>query len=70
MEIDLIKTKHFVFRINGSEYEFVKPYFLMTELKLIRATVKGSTLCWNIEGSCVTYNQIRGSFKNRLLCRK
>lgn len=50
-----------IIRVKNKDYQFVKPYYLMptNELRLIKATVKGSILVWNIEGKQVTYNQIK-----------
>lgn len=61
MEIELINKKPFVFRVGNREYKFVKPYYLMPadDLKLIKGVVKGSTLCWNLPGGVLTYNQIK-----------
>lgn len=61
MEIQLINKKPFIFRVNNRDYEFVKPYYLMpvNDFKLIKGVVKGSTLCWNVEGKVITYNQIK-----------
>lgn len=59
MEMQLINKKPVIFRVNGVEYEFVKPYYLMTGFRLIKGVVKSSTLCWNVCGGVVTYNQIK-----------
>ena len=61
MEIQIIKRKPVVFRHKNREYEFVRPYYLMPAdgLKMIKAVVKGSTLCWNIDGVIISYNQIK-----------
>lgn len=61
MEIQLINKKPIIFRVKNREYEFVKPYYIMPKdsLKLIKGVVKGSTLCWNIGGCVLTYNQIK-----------
>ena len=61
MTLQLIKSKPFIFRINNSEYEFVKPKFLMpgNKFKLIEARIKGSTMVWNIEGITISYNQLK-----------
>jgi hypothetical protein len=65
MEIKLISKQPFIFRISGHDYEFVKPYYLMKcgGFHLLKGTVKGSTLCWNVGGSVVTYNAIRNVLK-------
>jgi len=31
----------------------------MEGFRMIKAVVKGSTLCWNIEGKTISYNQIK-----------
>lgn len=59
MTIQLISIKPIVFRVKNKEYEYVKPYYLMTGFTIIKAIVKGSTMCWNIEGLSISYNQIR-----------
>lgn len=66
MEIQLINTKPFIFRIKNKEYEFVKPYYLMpiNSLRMIKGVVKGSCLCWNVEGEVLSYNQIKN-----ILCK-
>lgn len=48
-------------RVKNKEYEFKKPYYLIPkdEFRLIKATVKGSILVWNISGKQITYNQIK-----------
>lgn len=48
-----------LFTFGGGKYTFVKPYYLMSGIKLIKATVKGSTMVWNIKGGEVSYNQIK-----------
>jgi len=64
LEIQPVKNKKLTFLANGNEYSFVKPYFLLTEFKLIKGTVKGSTLCWYLKGKFITYNQIKKIFTN------
>jgi len=65
MEVQLIDRKHFIFLINGEEYMYIKPKYLMKDFgKLIEAKVKGSTMIWNIEGTQVSYNQIKKVIKN------
>jgi hypothetical protein len=61
MALQLIKRKPFIFRAKKTDYEFVKPKFLMpvNEFRMIEAKVKGSTMVWNIEGEQVSYNQIK-----------
>lgn len=65
MTLQLIKRKPLTFRAKKTDYEFVKPKFLMpvNDFRLIEAKVKGSTMIWNIEGEQISYNQIR-----ELLC--
>lgn len=61
MEIELINRKPFIFRVKNREYEFIKPYYLMPkdDLRMIKGVVKGSTLCWNLKGTVITYNKIK-----------
>lgn len=54
------------FTFGGKNYTFVKPYYLMSGIKLIKATVKGSTVVWNIQGSELSYNQIKRIINNKL----
>ncbi len=65
MTLQLIKIKPFTFRAKNTDYEFVKPKFLMpiNELRLIEAKVKGSTMVWNIEGKQISYNQVKALLK-------
>lgn len=61
MNLQLIDRKKLRFRVNKVEYDFVKPKYLMplNEFRLIEAKVKGSTMCFNIQGETITYNQIK-----------
>jgi len=61
MTLQLIKRKPLIFRVKKTDYEFVKPKYLMptNDFRLIEAKVKGSTLVWNIQGEQICYNQIR-----------
>lgn len=65
MTLQLIKRKPFVFRAKNTDYEFVKPKFLMpvNDFRLIEAKVKGSTMIWNIEGEQISYNQVKTLLK-------
>lgn len=65
MEIELINRKPFIFRVKDQQYEFVKPYYLMKVdgLNLIKGVVKGSCLCWNIQGYVISYNQLKTILK-------
>lgn len=49
-----------IFRYRKIIYDFVKPNYLIKErsINLIKGKVKGSTLCWNIEGGTLTYLQM------------
>jgi hypothetical protein len=51
--------------VDGVKYRFVKPYYLQKEgcLKLIKATVVGSSLRWNIGDGYLTYNKLRNENK-------
>jgi hypothetical protein len=64
MNTQLIDRKEFLFRAGNCEYYFVKPYYLMPagEFRLLKAVLKGSTICWNIQGKTISYNQIRKIF--------
>lgn len=59
----MTKNKQIIF--GGTNYTFVKPYYLMPEdsITLVKATVKGSTLIWNIQGKEISYNQIKKLIK-------
>lgn len=61
MKIELINRKPFIFRVKNQQYDFVKPYYLMKTdgLNLIKGVVKGSCLCWNIQGDVISYNQLK-----------
>jgi len=61
MKLQLIKRKPLTIRVKEKEFEYIKPYYLapLNEFKLIKATVKGSCIVWNVEGEQVTYNQIK-----------
>lgn len=62
--IQVIKYHPIIFRVNNSEYQFVKPNLLYKNFgEIITAQVKGSTMGWNIEGEFLSYNQIRYLFK-------
>lgn len=41
--------------------KYVKPYYLMNGLSMIKAVVKGSTMCWNIEGKTISYKLKKNS---------
>ncbi len=47
--------------LKGVKYRFVKPYYLQKEgcFKLIKATVVGSSLRWNIGDGYITYGQLK-----------
>lgn len=61
MTLQLIKIKPITFRAKNTDYEFVKPKYLMpaNQFRLIEAKVKGSTMIWNIEGEQISYNQVK-----------
>ena len=61
MKLQLIDRKKLRFRLDNTEYDFVKPKYLMpiNDLKLIEAKVKGSTMVFNINNTTVSYNQIK-----------
>lgn len=61
MMIQLIDKNKLRFRLNNTEYDFVKPKYLMpvNSLKLIEAKVKGSTMVFNINNTTISYNQIK-----------
>lgn len=61
MPIQIIKIQPIIFRVKETDYEFVKPKYLMpaNDFKVIEAKVKGSTMVWNIEGETISYNQVK-----------
>jgi hypothetical protein len=65
MTLQRIKNKPVIFRIKNTDYQFVRPKYLIPsdKFKLIEAKVKASTMVWNIEGKTVSYNQIKALFK-------
>lgn len=66
MNIQLIDRKLFVFRVGNNDYQFVKPNLLFKNFgTIIKATVKGSTLGWNIEGGWMSYCQIKRLFNEK-----
>lgn len=64
MTIQVIDKKKFIFRVNNSEYQFMKPNYLFKDFGDIRkAVIKGSVMGWNIENDFLSYNQMKESFK-------
>lgn len=65
MTLQLIKRKPLTFRAKKTEYEFVKPKYLMpvNEFRLIEAKAKGSTMVWNVKGEQISYNQVKTLLK-------
>jgi len=64
MTLQLIDNKKLIFRIKDHEYHFVKPNFLYKDFGiLIKATVKGSTMGWNVESEFISYNQLKRVFQ-------
>lgn len=62
--LQVIDRKNFVFRVNNSDYQFVKPNFLHKSFGIVvKGTVKGSTLGWQIEGDFFSYNKMKELFK-------
>lgn len=60
MNIQVVDKKRLIFRIRNVEYHFVKPNFLYKDFGvLIKATVKASTMGWNIEGEFLSYNKMK-----------
>lgn len=58
--IQLIDRQRLKFRIEKTEFTFVKPYYLYVEpLLLIKAVVKGASLYWHIDGKEISYNKIK-----------
>jgi hypothetical protein len=57
----LIDKEKRIFGVKNKTFEFVKPYYLLpsNEFKLKKATVKGSSLVWNIFGTEVSFNQLK-----------
>lgn len=64
MKAQLIDRKNIIFRINNSEYQFVKPKFLYKNNNIrIGAKVKGSTMGWHIENQFFSYNKLKQLLK-------
>ena len=59
--LQLINKQSFTFRVENTEFDFVKPKYIMlsSEFILREAKVKGSTMVWNVKGNQVSYNQLR-----------
>ncbi len=58
--IQLIDKQSLKFRIEKTEFAFVKPYYLYVEpFKLIKPIVKGSCLYWHVCGKEVSYKKIK-----------
>jgi hypothetical protein len=50
------------FLIEKTIYDFIKPNFLMKDFGvLIKASVKGSTLGWHVEGGWVSYYDLKNA---------
>lgn len=66
LEIQIVKYQPIIFRIENDTYQFIKPHSLYKNFgTLIKSTIKGSTLGWNIEGYFISYNQLKST-----LCQK
>lgn len=64
MIIQVIDKNKLIFRVNNSEYRFIKPNYLFKDFGDIRkAVVKGSVMGWNIENDFLSYNKMKESFK-------
>ena len=64
MTIQVINRNKFIFRVNNTEYQFVKPNYLFKDFGDIRkAVVKGSQMGWNIENNFLSYNQMKEALK-------
>jgi hypothetical protein len=62
--MQVIKIQPTKFLINNKFYDFIKPNFLMQKFGiLIKAKVKGSTLGWHIEGTWISYNDLKKAKK-------
>lgn len=62
--IQILKNKPLTLRIDGAVYEYQKPYYLcpIDKWQGIKATVRGSTLTWNLPGGGIlSYNQIKSA---------
>ena len=58
--MQVTKIQHTKFLINNKEYDFIKPNYLMKDFGvLIKGSVKKSTLGWHIEGTWVSYNNLK-----------
>lgn len=64
--LELINKQALTFRIKNIEFDYIKPKYVMlkSEIILRKATVKGSTIVWNIKGSQVSYNQLKSLLNN------
>ena len=58
--MQVIKIQQTKFLINNKVYDFVKPNYLMQKFGiLIKAKLKGSCLGWHIEGTWISYNDLK-----------
>jgi hypothetical protein len=59
--IQLINKQTLTFRVENTEFDYVKPKYIMlkSEFMLRTAVLKGSTMFWNIKGKQVSYNQLK-----------
>ena len=62
--LQLVKIQQDKFLIHNKLYDFVKPNYLMKIFgKLIKPKIKNSTLGWYVEGTWVSYNQLKKILK-------
>lgn len=60
MTVQIVDKQTLKFRIEKTEFTFVKPYYLFIEpFKLQKAVVKGTSLYWHIDGKIISYNKIK-----------
>lgn len=65
---EVINIQPIIFRIKDNEYLFAKPNILYKNYSLaIYAKVKGSTLGWYIDGTFISYNQLKEKFLNKYM---
>jgi len=57
--IQLIDKQAKIFRVKNTEFQFVKPYYLLIGWEFRKATVTGSTMIWNIKNEKISYNQLK-----------
>lgn len=66
MTIQIIDKQRKILLIEKRKFQFMKPYFLLdlSNMKIKKGVVRGSTLTFGIGSKIITYNQIRKLFKS------